>query len=93
MAVKRLLGKKPDPWSPAPFEPADAYAAKAFDRGEATPEQQMRLRDWLVRASGVTVESFVPDNPRATDYRLGRRSIGLQYAALVKWRPAQPQGD
>ena len=35
-------------------------------------------------------EPFVAENPRVTDYRLGRQSVGRQIAALLQWRP--PKG-
>lgn len=76
-------------WHPVPFTPAEAYAAKAFDAGKATAEQQLRLRDWLVRASRMRDEIFVPAQDDVRAYLLGRRSIGLGYAELLTWRPAE----
>ena len=81
------MAAKRQPWHPTPFTDQEAHAAKAFDKGEAEPSQQQVLRDWLIRASQMRDESFVHDSARATDYLLGRRSIGLQYAAMLTYRP------
>ena len=81
-------------WHPVSFSPAEAYAAKAFDKGEASKEQQVMLRDWLIRATRMRDEIFVPGQNDVKDYLLGRRSIGLHYAALLQWRPPEkPKGD
>ena len=52
------------------------------------------LRDWLIRATRMRDEIFVPGQNDVKDYLLGRRSIGLHYAALLQWRPPEkPKGD
>jgi hypothetical protein len=88
---------KRQPWHPTildaagqPLEAADAYAVKAWEKGEAGPEQQKRAFALVMRAAGLRDEPFVADNPRVTDYRLGRQSVGRQIAALLQWRP--PKG-
>lgn len=80
-------------WHPVPFLPAEAYAAKAFDQGKATEHQQLLLRDWLIRASRMKDEIFVPEMDDVRSYLLGRRSIGLQYGALLTWRPPETKGE
>ena len=65
-----------------PFSKDAAYAIQALARGEATPEQQKFALKWLTEDACQTYdEPFTPDNARVTDYRLGRRAVGL---AIVK---------
>lgn len=78
----RSASARPEPWHPPAYEIADLRAVQALARGEASAEQQQRALDWIVsRAAQTYDEPFFPDNPRVTDYLLGRRSVGL---ALVK---------
>lgn len=76
-------------WQPVEFSPADAYAAKAVEAGKATPEQQTRFFSWLLTASRMRDEIFVPGQEDVRTYLLGRRSVGLQVAALLTWRPLE----
>lgn len=68
------------------FSEAEAHAAKAFDQGKATEHQQLILRDWLMRATRTRDEIFVPGMEDVRTYLLGRRSVFLQYAALLQFR-------
>lgn len=71
-------------WATATYEPADAAAIKALVRGGATPEQQKRAIDWIIRGACQTYdEQFVPDSARVTDFLLGRRSVGQQIIKLM----------
>ena len=81
MAIKR------QPWRPASFMPADAFAIKALAKGEASAEQQKRAFDWIMDASGIRNEVFVPGEDDVRCFLLGRRSIGLMVADLLKWTP------
>jgi hypothetical protein len=74
------------PWKPAPFDPADAAAFQALSRGNATPDQQKRALDWLVKKACRTYDlSYRPgeDGRRDTDFAEGQRSIGLQVVKLL----------
>lgn len=84
---------KRQPWHPVDWAPPDAAALKALERGDAEPEQQKRALAWILSATQIRDEVFVPDNARVTDYLLGRRSIGLQIAALLKWVPRRDRGE
>lgn len=75
---------KVPPYGPAPWDEADAFAIKALIAGNANDAQQRRAIDWIInRACQTYDEPFIPDNPRATDYLLGRRSVGLQIVKLA----------
>lgn len=75
------------PWKPAQFEPADATAFQALARGNATPDQQKRALDWLVKKACRTYDmSYRPggeDGARDTVFAEGQRSIGLQIVKLL----------
>lgn len=79
--------KKREPWHPADFKDYDAYAWQAFSRGEANEAQQRRAFEWLMTASGVRDELFVPGQDDVRTYLMGRRSIGLQVARMLLWAP------
>lgn len=65
-----------------PLDQKAAYAAQAMARGEATDSQQQYFLDWLINiAAGTYDEPFDPESQNVTDYRLGRRAVGL---AVVK---------
>lgn len=74
------------PWKPAPFDPADAAAFQALQRGNATADQQKRALDWLVKKACRTYDlSYRPgaDGERDTNFAEGQRSIGLQVVKLL----------
>ena len=80
----------PQPWHPATYAKADAYALKALARGEASAEQQKRAIEWIVyEAAKHDDMSFRPgglDGDRATTFAEGRRFVGLQVLKLVQMR-------
>lgn len=76
---------RPPIWGPAPYEDDDIRAIQALFTGTANAAQQRRALDWIInRAAGTYEEQFFPDNPRVTDYMLGRRSVGQQVIKLTK---------
>jgi hypothetical protein len=81
------MAARRQPWHPAAFEAADADAVKALANGAADGVQQKRAFDWIMDASGVRNETFVPGADDVRCYLLGRRSIGLMIAELVRWIP------
>ncbi len=75
---------KREPWHPADWEPADAGALQALHRGDATPEQQQRALDWIIKKAAMTYDAaFVPGQPDVKDYLLGRQSVGQHIRALL----------
>lgn len=82
MPRKVIVRKPPTDPRLIPFNKDAAYALQAMGREDAIGAQQKFILKWLVEEVCQTYdESFTPDNPRVTDYRLGRRSVGL---AIVK---------
>jgi hypothetical protein len=78
-------GMPREPWHPADWEPADATALQALERGEADAEQQKRALRWVVNAAAMTYdEPFVPGQPDVSDYLAGRMSVGRQIVKLLK---------
>lgn len=74
------------PWKPPAFDPADAAAVQALQRGNATPEQQKRALAWLINQGCATYDlSYRPgeEGRRDTDFAEGRRFVGLQLVKLL----------
>lgn len=72
------------PWKPAAFDPADAAAFQALQRGTASSDQQKRALDWLVKKCCATYDlSYRPglEGERETAFAEGKRFVGL---AIVK---------
>jgi len=77
-----------DLWKPVNFDETVAYALQAMAKGEAEDHQQKKVLDWIITEACQTYEEpFDPENARATDYILGRRSVGL---AIVKHLTTSP---
>jgi hypothetical protein len=63
---------------------ADLAAVKALHAGTATPEQQRRALDWIMkRAAGIGEVSFHPGDSHATAFKDGRRFVGLILANVL----------
>lgn len=68
----------------APWEPADASALQALVKGTATPDQQRRAIDWVIKtAAGTYNTSFMPGQPDATAFAEGRRFVGTEIVKLL----------
>lgn len=82
--MKKLLG----PWSPVPYESADAFAIQALLRGEAEPHQQQRALKWIVETACSTYDqSFYPggeEGRRNSDFAEGRRFVGNQIVKMTR---------
>lgn len=73
------------PHVPAPYEAADCAAFIALAQGSATPEQQKRALDWIIRGAAGTYDlSYRPDSERATAFAEGKRFVGLQVVKLTQ---------
>ena len=56
-----------------------ARAVHAFEKGEASPEQQKIFFGWLfMGACSVETEDMEPGQPDLSGYFVGRRSVALQ---------------
>lgn len=74
------------PWKPPAFDPADAAALQALQRGNATPEQQKRALDWIVLKACATYDFAYRPGPvgeRDTNIALGRQFVGQQIVKLL----------
>ena len=79
--------KKPDasPWKPPAYEDADAYAIRALQSGNATPDQQQRALDYIINGLAGTYDlSYRPSSDRDTTFAEGRRFVGLQIVKFLK---------
>lgn len=77
--------KPVEPWKPPQWQNADAQSLKALKRGDATPEQQRRALEWIIReACGTYDFAFRPGaNDRETNLALGRQMVGQQVVKLI----------
>lgn len=96
----RSLIDAASPWLPVPYERPDVVAAQALMKGVADKEQQLRIVEWIKRASGLYEMTFFPgpDGARNSDFAQGRRFVGLQFAKLTLLNPGLvkatvPQAD
>jgi hypothetical protein len=73
------------PWLPPEYELADATALQALQVGKATPEQQKRALDWIIRQAAATYDfPYRPgDSDRDTNIALGRQFVGQQIVKLL----------
>ena len=79
-----MVAKTPPLWAPADWDEDDARALKALQAGNASDVQQRRALGWIINRACLTYdEPFHPDNPRVTDFILGRRNVGLQIVKLL----------
>jgi len=59
-----------------PVTIAEHSAIKAIAIGAATPEQQMRFYEWIIKNAGMIGGlSFDPENDRMTAFNEGRRFV------------------
>jgi len=73
------------PHIPPAYDLADISAMQALQRGDATPDQQVRALKWLIeQAAGTYQFHFYPDSARATDFALGRAFVGQQIVKLLR---------
>ena len=72
------------PSGPAEYQIADVDAVKAVAAGHASPGQQKRALDWIIKAAAMTYdETFVAGEGDVTAFLAGRRNVGLQIVKLI----------
>lgn len=70
------------PHAPAEWEPADAGALQALQRGDATQAQQQRALKFIVERLACTYDlSYRPTG--GTEFAEGKRFVGLQVVKLL----------
>ena len=72
------------PITPPEYEYADVCAIQDLMAGEATPEQQKRALDWIIKKACGTYEQHYYPNDRDTVLSLGRCFVGQQIVKLTK---------
>lgn len=81
--ARSASAKKAPHYLECPYEYADAAALQALERGQATPEQQVRALKWLVHtAANVYDLEFQVEGDRESHFAAGRRFVGLQIVKL-----------
>ena len=74
---------------PAVVTLADIRAIQAVAKGEATAGQQQRALNWILHSAAVIDQDpFVPGQPDATAYLMGRQSVARQVATVLRTDPA-----
>ena len=72
------------PHVPAVYELADISALQALQCGNASPDQQKRALDWLIKRAALTYEfHYYPERPGDTAFALGRAFVGQQVVKLL----------
>jgi len=78
---------KHEPWHPADYDLADAYAMQRLQAGDATEEQQKRALDWIINKACETYEpTFYPgglEGQRNSDLAQGKRFAGMQIVKML----------
>lgn len=76
------------PWKPPKFEPADAAALQALEKGAASSDQQKRALRWIIYEAAATYDfPYRPgsaEGERDTLIALGRMHVGQQIVKLLK---------
>lgn len=83
------------PWKPAQWEPADAGALQALQRGDAPAHLQQRALRFIIESLCGTYEmNYRPgdDGRRDTDFALGKAFVGQQIVKLLKVK-VNPGGE
>lgn len=77
-------GRAIGPHVPAQYEIAHASAIQALIRGEAEPNQQQMVMQWIIEQAAGTYEFQFYPTERETSFALGRAFVGQQIVKLSK---------
>lgn len=76
--------KPTDIYTLPPTDKHDIYAIKGVFNGTATPEQQQRAFDWIVKKLCQVVGlPFVPGHPDVTNFKQGQQYVGYVLTQIV----------
>lgn len=82
-----------DPTRPVDYTDSHIIAYRALCRGEATPEQQLRVFKHLVEIIAgyydISYRNEKDGGERATSFAEGRRFVGAQVVKLTKLVPSE----
>jgi len=78
-----------EPHLPHAYDDEDMRAWQALSRGEATPDQQLRLVKHLFFLTGHNGRGYVAGDPYGTAYAAGRRAIGVELGVILSLRPSK----
>ena len=71
------------PWKPPSWEEADAYAIRAVMTGEASPDQQKRAMDWIIKKLCGTYDMvYHSASDRDTVFAAAKQFVGQQIVAM-----------
>jgi len=88
--LPRDLKAPHESWKPPPWEPADAEAFQALQRGEASKYQQQRALEYLIYRAAETYNfPFRPEGDRDTCIALGRQFVGQHIVFLMNLNLSQ----
>lgn len=74
------------PYMPIKWENADALSLQRIRAGAASPVEQQRAIEWILRCTGLFDEPYRPGHEagrRDTDFALGKAHVGRQIAKLL----------
>lgn len=83
------------PYIPITWENADALSLQKLRAGAASPVEQKRAIDWILKCTGLTDEPYRPGDEggrRDTDFALGKAHVGRQIAKLLNLDLARVRG-
>lgn len=75
----------PSPLEPASFEDIIVYALHGLADGNASPQQQKKVLEWIINeASRAYVQPYQADSDRNTAFACGRAFVGQQIIGILK---------
>lgn len=76
---------QPSPLAPAPFDDIVVHGLHAMADGDASPQQQKKVLEWIVNhASMAHGLPYQPDSDRNTAFACGRAFVGQQIIGILK---------
>lgn len=72
------------PHIPYDWDKADARALQQLSEAKASPAQQRRALNVIIKIAGTYDLSYRPGDPEATAFAEGKRHVGLQIVKLLK---------
>ncbi len=76
----------PSPLEPAPFDDIIVYGLQGLADGNASPQQQKKVLEWIINSASRTSGPghYQPDSDRNTAFALGRAFVGEQILGILK---------